>query len=47
MLRLRIRLAKAMNRFPHEVDEMTPDDFWLMVAEHKLSADELEEARNK
>ena len=45
--RLVVKLAKAMNRFPHEVERCTPDEFWELVAEFKLESDEWEEQRNK
>lgn len=43
MRRMVLQLAKAMNRFPHEVEQMTMDEFWEMVAEFKIEKDEWDE----
>jgi hypothetical protein len=40
MRRMVVRLAKTLNRFPHEVETMTKDEFWEMVAEFKIEDDE-------
>jgi hypothetical protein len=35
-----VKLAKVMNRFPREVEELTPDEFWELIAEFELEYDE-------
>jgi len=37
-----VRLAKTMNRFPREVEELSIDEFWELVAEFSLESDEWE-----
>ncbi len=33
-------MAKALNRFPREVEALTPDEFWELFAEFKIEGDE-------
>lgn len=41
-----VALARALHKFPHEVDELPLDEFWELLASFKIERDEREERRS-